>query len=282
MPRLKEYDTPYTGDKVQMEAVFQEYLACVAESFGAPYDDRDNGSDISADSRNQRDSSLRAVCKEFNISIAKARKLLITAGVYSTARSRLVAEFFAQGKSLTEIMSLTGLSRSSVDAYLPYTKISYNQAETSRYAEDSQKYRARKKAITELHDCIIGNMDADTALWDTVVAYQNYSFYTSSGLPFSYVVKQRKNGDYSGELIVSRKEGSKTLTKSSILLAFHKVVSALSVEEGERFTAAPFKGPKAIGQIFGISYVYSMFWTWGLISVPPKVEQRLRGNSSRD
>jgi hypothetical protein len=135
--------------------------------------------------------------------------------------------------------------------------------------------------VTRLHQAILTGGEADAALWDTVVAYQNYSFYTSSGLPFSYTVKRRKNGDYSGELIVSRKEGSKTLTKSSILLAFHKVLSALSVEEGE-LIPAPFKGPKAIGQIFGISYVYSMFWTWGLISVPPKVEERLRGNSSQE
>jgi hypothetical protein len=193
-----------------------------------------------------------------------------------------VAEFAAQGKSLTEIMSLTGLSRSSVNAYLPYTKIPYNLAETSRHAEDSRRYRARKKAITELLDCIIGNLDADTALWQTVIAYQNYPFYTSSGLPFSYTVKCKKNGDYSGELLVSRKEGSKTLTKSSVMLAFHKVLEGLSIVDTEHGTnkalaPAEYKGPKAIGQIFGISYVYSMFWKWGLIAVPQKVEEKLCG-----
>jgi hypothetical protein len=254
----------------------------VADSFGAPYDDRDNGSNINADSGNQRDISIRVVCEEFDISIPKARKLLITAGVFSTAQSRQVAEFAAQGKSLTEIMSRTGLSRSSVNAYLPYTKIPYNLAETSRHAEDSRRYRMRKKAMTELHDCIIGNMDADTALWQTVIAYQNYPFYTSSGLPFSYTVKCKKNGDYSGELIVSRKEGSKTLTKSSVFLAFHKVLEGLSnvdAEHGTNKALAPaeYKGPKAIGQIFGISYVYSMFWKWGLIAVPQKVEEKLCG-----
>ena len=31
-----------------------------------------------------------------------------------------------------------------------------------------------------------------------------------------------------------------------------------------------YKGPKAIGQIFGISYLYSMFWKWGLINVPER------------
>jgi hypothetical protein len=125
-------------------------------------------------------------------------------------------------------------------------------------------------------------MDADAALWQTVIAYQNYPFYTASGLPFSYTVKCKKNGVYSGELLISRKEGSKTLTRSSVMLAFHKVREGLSIldaEHGTKKVLAPaeYKGPKAIGQIFGISYVYSMFWMWGLISVPQKVEEKLSG-----
>jgi hypothetical protein len=37
-----------------------------------------------------------------------------------------------------------------------------------------------------------------------------------------------------------------------------------------------FKGPKAIGQIFGISYIYSLFWNWGLIRVPEKIEAHMK------
>lgn len=36
-----------------------------------------------------------------------------------------------------------------------------------------------------------------------------------------------------------------------------------------------YKGPKAIGQIFGISYIYSIFWKFGLIRVPAKVQEKL-------
>jgi hypothetical protein len=169
-----------------------------------------------------------------------------------------------------------------INLKLPYTKNSYNLAETSRHAEDSRRYRARKKAITELHDGIIGNMDVDTALWQTVIAYQNYPFYTSSGLPFSYTVKCKKNGDYSEGLLVSQKEGSKTLTRRSVILAFHNVLEGMSIVDtgyGTTKALAPaeYKRPKAIGRIFGISYVYSMFWKWGLISVPKKVEKKLCG-----
>ena len=36
------------------------------------------------------------------------------------------------------------------------------------------------------------------------------------------------------------------------------------------------KGSKAIGQIFGISYLYSMFWKMGLILVPEKIQKKIQ------
>jgi hypothetical protein len=118
------------------------------------------------------------------------------------------------------------------------------------------------------------NIDAENYLWQKILEYQDSTFYTSTGLTFSYTVKRRKDGEYSGELIISRKEGSKTLTKSSIMLAFRKVLEdAADIE----FKAPYYKGPKAIGQIFGISYIYSIFWNLGLISVPKEVEIKLNG-----
>lgn len=214
----------------------------------------------------------------------------------------------AQGKSVEEIAQLTGLSRSSVSSYLPYQTFSYKMDECSRHAEDSRKYRERKKTVEKLQEKIkdekkiadgeagelyngeINTVELDKLLWQCVIAFQNYPFYTTSGLPFSYTVKKKKNGEYSGELEISRKEESKTLTRSSVLLAFHKVLEGIRVAESTTLEVmdsedvpstalmpVEYKGPKAIGQIFGISYVYSLFWRWGLIQVPEKVENKLRG-----
>ena len=298
MGRPKKHTTPYTGEPQQLEAAFNEYLSCIVDCFGKPYDDRDYDAADASGQRGQRNStSLRAVCEEFSISIPKARKLLITAGAYSTTQSRRVGEFSAQGKSVEEIAMLTGLSRSSVSSYLPYQTFSYNMDECSRHAEDSRKYRERKKAVENLHEAIIKEdrvgidaTDAESKLWKAVISYQNYPFYTLSGLPFSYTVKKKKNGEYSGELEISRKEESKTLTRSSVLLAFHKVMEGIRVAElttseamdsedvpSTALMLPEYKGPKFIGQIFGISYVYSLFWKWGLIQVPEKVENKLRG-----
>jgi hypothetical protein len=151
---------------------------------------------------------------------------------------------------------------------------------------DNNIKTGQRKAIEELQNMIAAKLskglddtdldDLDEALWRVVMVYQNYELYTKSGLMFSYVVKCKRNGEYSGELIVSRKEESKTLTKSSIMLAFHKVLSDM-----KDTTPPEYKGPKAIGQIFGISYIYSLFWKLGLIRVPKKVEEKIKeGNNN--
>lgn len=132
------------------------------------------------------------------------------------------------------------------------------------------------QSIKELHRGIIEGKtqeELDVLLWDAVLTYQDQTLYTLSGLEFSYTVKHKKNGEYSGELLVSRKETSKTLTRSSVLLAFHKVLEATEVtSEGDEasFQPSAYRGPKAIGQIFGISYIFSLFLEFGLI--------RLQGN----
>ncbi len=149
----------------------------------------------------------------------------------------------------------------------------------------------RKRTIAELHIGILTeSKDVDGLLWEAVLAFQDYPLRTVSGLPFSYRIKRKKNGEYSGEILVSRKEGSKTLTKSSVLLAFHTVLKRIETmppscgqESGKDILEAPeYSGPRAIGQIFGISYIYSLFWLLGLIKVPEKIGDRLSGTDKAE
>lgn len=101
-------------------------------------------------------------------------------------------------------------------------------------------------------------------LWECVMAYQNAQFFTMKGLPFKYVVKQGRNGP-TKELIVDRRKDSKTLSWSSLRLAFQNIPQGIA----ER--------PKALGDIRGISYIYSMFYRFGLIEVPDAVAQTMNG-----
>lgn len=123
------------------------------------------------------------------------------------------------------------------------------------------------QSIKELHRGIIEDKtqeELDALLWEAVLAYQGQPLHTLSGLEFSYTVKHKKNGEYSGELLVSRKETSKTLTRSSVLLAFHKVLEATEVisEGGEAsFQLPTYRGPKAIGQISESLTSSVCFWS---------------------
>lgn len=105
--------------------------------------------------------------------------------------------------------------------------------------------------------------ELETILWDAVVAYQNQPLRTLSGLEFSYTVKHKKNGEYSGELLVSRKETSKTLTRSSVMLAFHKVLEQIEVTEKDGtvlFTPPSYKGPKALDRFLEFPIFSVCFW----------------------
>ena len=78
----------------------QAFMDAIADAFGS-YDDRDNDTAC----------GLNAVAAEFGITSLKARKLLITAGVYSTALSRQIAELAAAGYKIEQMMKETGLGR---------------------------------------------------------------------------------------------------------------------------------------------------------------------------
>ena len=53
------------------------------------------------------------------------------------------------------------------------------------------------------------------------------------------------------------------------------MLGAIEIEDGTELRFPEYKGPKAIGQIFGISYIYSIFWKFGLIRVPERIEEKL-------
>jgi hypothetical protein len=128
-------------------------------------------------------------------------------------------------------------------------------------AEQIQMQRQRKVAVQQLQ-----KHRGEEQLWEAVIVFQNYSFYTFSGLPFSYVLKVGKDGNYNKELLVNRRKESKSLAWSSVVLAFKNALK-LSGKIIER--------PKELGDIRGISYIYPMFCLFGLIEVPDGVAEKL-------
>lgn len=132
----------------------------------------------------EEDPQLNTVSEELEMSAAKVRKLLITAGVrdgetyYSSPIADLVLRLWKEKKSVKEIAVKTGLSISSVTGYLPHSKTIYSLDALSTEAERIKLFRSRKAAVEELqaHSDL---PDVSEYLWKCVVAFENYPFTTS-------------------------------------------------------------------------------------------------------
>ena len=154
------------------------------------------------------------------------------------------------------------LSKASVTSYLPYEKGVYFPKEApvekiSVGAERQRRYRAVRKLRTEL---------TEEHLWEVVLLYSGVRFKTYSGLPFTYEIRKGRNGQYTKELWIDRRENSKSLAWSSVLLALNNIKEVGAVVDR----------PKALGDIRGVAYIYGMFYRFGLIGMPDKVHGKMK------
>ena len=220
----------------------EELMKEVSKAYGS-FDDRENIS---------HDPSLNELAVLYGLNVLKVRKLLITAGVYSTVMSRKVAHLTAEGLPSERIAEETGLSRASVNSYMPYRGVAYKMPMVSVDADRSKLYRKRKQTVERLQEEL-----SEASLWEAVVAFQGYLFYTvGKKVAFRYTLKIGRDGMPNRELILIPRKKSKTLTWSSIRLAFEKAKE----RQGEVIPR-----PKTLGDIRGISYVYAMFLRWGIV-----------------
>ena len=217
--------------------------------------------------------TLSASSDSISINPIKVHKLLITAGMYESSIAEKVQEIFksyinsglSHKEDITETMKDLNLSKASVTSYLPYEKGVYFPQETDSAnlrvgAERVRRMRKRKKVLEEL-----GIERSEEALWAAVIEFQGYKFRTYSGLPFSYKLKKGRGGAYTKELFIDRRENSKSLAWSSVLLAFGKIYEV----------GAVVNRPKALGDIRGVTYIYGMFYRFGLIDVPENVKEKM-------
>ena len=142
----------------EIEALQQK----VIDLFGEPFDDRVE--------RSEAAPSIREIAKALDTTPLTVRKMLITAGYYSTKHSRKVQELYEQGYTIQEIMEQTGLRRIAVC----------------------------ERLVQE-----INSPNAEKCLWDAIVAFAGYPFVTEKGLPLKYTVE-------GGEIFFNRKEKSVT------------------------------------------------------------------------
>ena len=212
--------------------------------------------------------SLQAIADALSLNPIKVRKLLITAGVYESDTAKLVQQTFGSFRStqsysaaVTSTMSALQLFRPSVTSYLPYEKGVYfpEDAEAANISAGAERQRHYRAVVA------LKKNPCEENLWKCVVAFRGYKFKTLSGLPFTYKLKKGRGDDFTKELWIDRREGSKSLAWSSVLLAYHNI-SKIGEVVGR---------PKALGDIRGASYIYGMFYRFGLIDVPDKVKEKM-------
>ncbi len=185
--------------------IMEQFQNCIVEAYTSGMTD---GSSI----------SLRRVSEEFGITLMKTRKILITAGVYHTENSEQISLMREQGMSIPEIMKKTGLSKSSVHSYLPYTKMIYD--ELSLYAERCRIYRKRRQAVEQLQICKGTSLECvEKYLWSAIEIFSGYSFTTVKGLRFRYCVNKN-------EIQINRKK--KSITRSSVKVALKVMLEKAS------------------------------------------------------
>ena len=204
----------------------------------------------------EEDCSLQSIADVLNLNPIKVRKLLITAGVYESEVAEKAQDTFERYRktqdyktSILSTATVLGLSKASVTSYLPYEKGVYfpNTADKEKIsvgAERQRRYRAVRKLRTE---------PTEEHLWEVVLLYAGVRFKTYSGLPFTYEMRKGRNGQYTKELWINRRENSKSLAWSSVLLALGNIKKVGEVVER----------PKALGDIRGVTYIYGMFYRFG-------------------
>ena len=224
-PKKKPYDA---------EAVMQELLSTVDECY------KEHG-------------QIKAVAKELDLAELKVKKLLITSKRISYPQTDEIQKMLRSGASMSEVMDRLCLSRSSINAYLPYSKVPYKESEISANADRCELYRKRKAAVESIVDI--------ESLWSCIILFAGYPFKTATGLKFTY--KIGRDGKITRELFIDRKE--KSITMSTVERAYEKAVAVDVV-----------KGPKELGNFFGISYLYSIFFRFGLIDVPERIKEKMK------
>ena len=215
-----------------------------------------------------KNNSLQAIADALSLNPIKVRKLLITAGVYESDTAKLVQQTFnafretqSYSAAVTSTMSALQLSRPSVTSYLPYEKGVYfpEEAEAANISAGAERQRHYRAVVALKKD------PCEVNLWKCVVAFRGYKFKTMSGLPFTYTLKKGRGDEFTKELWIDRREDSKSLAWSSVMLAYHNIGKIGEVVDR----------PKALGDIRGVSYIYGLFYRFGLIDVPDKAKDKI-------
>ena len=239
------------------ERSMEELIARAVEAAKAPF----------TPSRKPELPSLRSIAEQLGTTVIRTRKLLITAGYFTSPTASTVQRLKAEGKTIEEIGAALRLKPAAVYGYLPYENLAYNLPQTTSNADRHKRYRATMKLKMAVDTDNAEKISA--ALWRCVIVFEGYPFSTSGrgtspGVEYTYQVS-RKGGSggrhYSGHSIpgygneiwlnVNGEKKERSISRSSVELGFQKYLEVLEKE-------GTVSGPKKLG-VFGASYLLPLF-----------------------
>lgn len=272
MGRKPKYENP--------EDTIQSFFSAVSDSYNSP-----------AEGEQGRDGKKKQelLAEEFEISRIKVRKILITTGDIIYPQTHQIQTLMADGLKMPAVAEKMGISISSVNSLLPYSKGVYG-LDVSAAGDRTQLYRARKQIILELKDAIQSG-DWSLELWRAICLFQNYPFFTAGrkrkngetesgrgsvpGKKYKYSVSKeggaggrRYAGEsvegYGNEMWITTAEGEKkkSISRSTAELAVRNALEA----------GGMVKGPKALNVPGAHSYLYPILVRFGVISSPSTVD----------
>lgn len=193
---------------------------------------------------------IKTTAEELGISSIKVKKLLITSGKLEYEETKQIQRLLAYGKKLSEIQQELGLKKSSINSYLPYSKVPYKESEISANADRCDLYRKRRTAVEQIQD--------GESLWKCITLFQKYKFYTIEKTGFIYEAEEGENVGKK-RIIIDREE--MVIPYSDILEAYNRTKQKAAGE------IPVVKKLEDFGDWKGSKYLYGIFYRFGLIDV---------------
>lgn len=194
---------------------------------------------------------IKATAEELGISSIKVKKLLITSGKLEYEETKQIQRLLAYGKKLSEIQQELGLKKSSINSYLPYSKVPYKESEISANADRCDLYRKRRTAVEQIRD--------GESLWKCITLFRKYKFYTIEKTGFIYEVEEHGMDAENNSIIIDQEE--MMIPYSDVLEAYNRTKQMAAGE------IPVVKKLVDFGDWKGSKYLYGIFYRFGLIDV---------------
>lgn len=97
----------------------------------------------------EKTKSIKEIAAKLGTSIVKVRRILITENLWESKTSSNIVKLHRAGKTVKEISEILNMSQKNVQAYLPYTKGTYNNENKTLIATRCDEFRKRIKRVIE-------------------------------------------------------------------------------------------------------------------------------------